>query len=88
MPRTIYALASLMLLVVVTVAGQVPLAPTAEAAQPLTGSHRFSGRLTIDGDSAPTGVTVLARIGSQECGRARISQQGRYSVEVAGGMQT
>ena len=46
-------------------------------------SHRFFGDLTIDREPAPIGVTVVARIGGQECGSAWLSRQGSYGVHVA-----
>jgi hypothetical protein len=55
-------------------ASAVPLAP-----------HHFTGYLSIDGDPAPAGTTVLARIGGHECGRARVQPGGGYRLDVADG---
>src|SRR5581483_2692545 len=63
-----------------------PPAPT-PAAPPVAvpaAAHRFSGTLTIDGFSAPAGTVVEAFVGDRACGRARVSQQGRYSIDVTG----
>jgi hypothetical protein len=52
-------------------------------AQPVAeGSARISGALTIESRPAPTDTTVTAYVGSRICGQSRLTEAGRYSVDV------
>lgn len=57
-------------------------APAAPAT-PAAGAQRFSGSITIESDPAPVGTEVVARVNGEECGRARVSRRGEYTVDVA-----
>ena len=52
--------------------------PVAAAATP----HRFSGDVTIEGEPAPVGVSVIARVAGQECARVRLTRPGEYTLDV------
>ncbi len=48
---------------------------------------RFAGSVTIDGQPAPVGTPIEARVGASSCGVAAVFHQGgeaRYVVDVAG----
>lgn len=55
--------------------------PTVAPAAP-SAAHHFFGTVSIEGDAAPTGTVVLARVGEQECARTRITEKGVYTLDV------
>ncbi|GIW12728.1 MAG: hypothetical protein KatS3mg062_0167 [Tepidiforma sp.] len=61
-------------------------AGTAEAQSPPEPPSRFAGSVTIDGQPAPAGTVIEARVGTSTCGSATVFTQGgqaRYVIDVA-----
>ena len=55
-----------------------------------TPPHTFYGRdgdVTIDGDKAPSGTTIMAAAGGENVGMATIGADGEWSLEVTGGTE-
>ena len=53
-----------------------------------TPPHTFYGRdgdVTIDGDKAPSGTTIMATAGGENVGMATVGADGEWSLEVTGG---
>lgn len=67
------------------VAGSALAADTAFAQSPPEPPSRFAGSVTIDGQPAPAGTPIEARVGSSSCGFTTVFQQGgqaRYVIDV------
>ncbi|GIW17386.1 MAG: hypothetical protein KatS3mg064_0543 [Tepidiforma sp.] len=68
-------------------AGSTFAADTAFAQSPPEPPSRFAGSVTIDGQPAPAGTPIEARVGNASCGVATVFLQGgqaRYVIDVAG----
>ena len=55
---------------------------TAEAQQPDGPPHQFDGTVSIDGESATAGVSVVAVVNDHECGAATVTDSGTYVLHV------
>lgn len=67
-------------------AGSALAADTAFAQSPPEPPSRFAGSVTIDGQPAPAGTPIEARVGSTSCGVTTVFLQGgqaRYVIDVA-----
>ena len=55
---------------------------TAEAQQPDGPPHQFDGTVSIDGESATAGTSVVAIVNDHECGAATVTDGGTYVLHV------
>ena len=54
----------------------------AEAQQPDGPPHQFDGTVSIDGETATAGVSVVAVVNDHECGAATVADGGTYVLHV------